>query len=120
MFSPMRRSPLRHPLAILRTTIGLTQKEMADLVDRTPSTIQSVELGKLPLSEDLAMLIAEELECDWKRILLEFAPVDPVYNNPAFGMQGTGGSTGTWTEYDRLRIMGRPPSRPYRRGSPLP
>ena len=91
MFSPMRRSPLRHPLAILRTTIGLTQKEMADLVDRTPSTIQSVELGKLPLSEDLAMLIAEATGVDpgW---LLEDDPTTPPRKGPtAMGMgSGTG------------------------------
>ena len=91
MLSPMRRSPLRHPLAILRTTIGLTQKEMADLVNRAPSTIQSVELGKLPLSEDLAMLIAEATGVDpgW---LLEEDPTTPPRKGPtAMGMgSGTG------------------------------
>ena len=55
----MRPSPLRHPLAILRSTIGLTQKEMGDLVGRAARTIQAVELGNLPLSEDLAILIAQ-------------------------------------------------------------
>jgi isoquinoline 1-oxidoreductase beta subunit len=67
--------------------------------------INHTELGQ-GTSTALAMLIAEELECDWKRIRLEFASVAPVYNNPAFGAQGTGGSTGTWTEFDRLRTMG--------------
>lgn len=67
--------------------------------------INHTELGQ-GTSTALAMLIAEELECDWKKIRLEFAPVAPVYNNPAFGMQGTGGSTGIWTEFDRLRTMG--------------
>jgi isoquinoline 1-oxidoreductase subunit beta len=67
--------------------------------------INHTELGQ-GTSTSLAMLIAEELECDWKRVKTEFAPVAPVYNNPAFGMQGTGGSTGTWTEFDRLRTMG--------------
>jgi isoquinoline 1-oxidoreductase beta subunit len=67
--------------------------------------INHTELGQ-GTSTGLAMLIAEELECDWKRVSTEFAPVAPVYNNPAFGVQGTGGSTGTWTEFDRLRTMG--------------
>lgn len=67
--------------------------------------INHSELGQ-GTSTALAMLIAEELECDWKRVRTEFAPVAPVYNNPAFGVQGTGGSTGTWTEFDRLRTMG--------------
>src|SRR5512136_2732423 len=67
--------------------------------------INHTELGQ-GTSTALAMLIAEELECDWTRVRMEFAPVAPVYNNPAFGAQGTGGSTGTWTEFDRLRTMG--------------
>ena len=40
----------------------------------------------------LSMLAAEELECDWKRIHIEFAPAATVYFDPAFDMQGTGGS----------------------------
>jgi transcriptional regulator with XRE-family HTH domain len=60
----MRPSPLRHTLAILRTTIGLTQKEMASLVGRAPRTIQAIELGHLPLSEELALRIAAETGVD--------------------------------------------------------
>src|SRR5436189_3005821 len=41
----------------------------------------------------LPMLIAEELDADWNSIRIEHAPVDPVYNNRLFGMQGTGGSS---------------------------
>lgn len=52
------------------------------------------------------MLIAEELECDWKKIRVESAPVAPVYNHTAFGIQMTGGSTSVWSEYDRLRKVG--------------
>lgn len=51
-------------LAILRTTIGLTQKEMADLAGRAPRTIQAIELGHLPLSEELALRIAKETGVD--------------------------------------------------------
>ncbi len=54
----------------------------------------------------LPMLVAEELEADWKKIRVEAAPVDPVYNHTAFGMQMTGGSTSVWSEYDRLRKVG--------------
>ena len=43
----------------------------------------------------LAMLIAEELDCDWSKIHVEHAPAAPVYAHPAFGMQMTGGSTST-------------------------
>jgi isoquinoline 1-oxidoreductase beta subunit len=54
----------------------------------------------------LPMLVAEELDADWSKVRVESAPVDPVYNHTAFGMQMTGGSTSTWSEYDRLRKAG--------------
>ncbi|MEI6197757.1 MAG: helix-turn-helix transcriptional regulator, partial [Verrucomicrobiota bacterium] len=60
----MQRSPLLHPLAILRKIIGLTQKEMGDLVNRAARTIQSIELNKLPLTEELALRIAEATGVD--------------------------------------------------------
>jgi transcriptional regulator with XRE-family HTH domain len=60
----MRPSPLAHPLAVLRTTIGLTQKQMGALVNRAARTIQSIELGKLPLTEELALRIAEATGVD--------------------------------------------------------
>lgn len=60
----MRPSPLKHPLAVLRTTIGLTQKEMADIIGRAARTVQAIELGQLPLSEDLAVLIGQATGVD--------------------------------------------------------
>jgi isoquinoline 1-oxidoreductase beta subunit len=54
----------------------------------------------------LPMLVAEELEADWTKIRVAPAPVDPVYNHTAFGMQMTGGSSSVWSEYDRLREVG--------------
>ncbi len=54
----------------------------------------------------LPMLVAEELDADWSKIRIEAAPVDPAYNNPAVGMQMTGGSTSTITEYERFRKAG--------------
>jgi transcriptional regulator with XRE-family HTH domain len=93
----MRRSPLSHPLAVLRTTIGLTQKEMADLVDRAARTIQSVELNHLPLSEDLAMAIAQATGVDagW---LLEGNPDTP----PRKGLtaENMSAATGEYTRSD--------------------
>jgi isoquinoline 1-oxidoreductase subunit beta len=54
----------------------------------------------------LAMLIAEELECDWSKVRVEHAPAAPAYAHTAFGMQMTGGSTSTWSEFDRYRTVG--------------
>ena len=54
----------------------------------------------------LAMLIAEELECDWSKVHSEHAPAAPIYAHPAFGIQMTGGSSTTWSEFDRYRTVG--------------
>lgn len=54
----------------------------------------------------LAMLVAEELDADWTKIRVEHAPAAPAYAHTAFGMQMTGGSTSTWSEFDRYRQAG--------------
>ena len=54
----------------------------------------------------LPMLIAEELDADWSRIKVEHAPAASVYAHAVFGMQMTGGSSTTWSEFDRYRQAG--------------
>src|SRR5256886_16168408 len=54
----------------------------------------------------LPMLLAEELEADWSKIKIEFAPADKAYTNPMFGMQGTGGSTSVRAAFTPLRKAG--------------
>jgi len=54
----------------------------------------------------LPMLVAEELEADWSKVRYEPAPVDAAYNHPVFGIQMTGGSTSTASEWDRFRQAG--------------
>jgi len=54
----------------------------------------------------LPMLIAEELDADWSKIRVEHAEAAPVYAHTVFGMQMTGGSTSTWSEFDRYRQAG--------------
>jgi isoquinoline 1-oxidoreductase beta subunit len=54
----------------------------------------------------LPMLLNEELQADWSKIRVESAPVDAVYNSPFFGIQMTGGSTTTASEWERYRKVG--------------
>jgi isoquinoline 1-oxidoreductase beta subunit len=54
----------------------------------------------------LSMMIAEELDCDWSRIRVQHGPAAPVYAHPVFGMQMTGGSSTTWSEFERYRTVG--------------
>lgn len=53
-----------------------------------------------------AMLIAEELEVSLASVRTEFAPVDPVYANPMFGEQSTGGSTSVRASFDDMLTHG--------------
>jgi isoquinoline 1-oxidoreductase subunit beta len=54
----------------------------------------------------LAMIAAEELEADWSKVRTEMASMDPVYANPHFGVQATGGSTSVRTCWEELRKAG--------------
>jgi len=54
----------------------------------------------------LPMLIAEELDADWSKIKVQHADAAPVYAHTTFGIQMTGGSTSTWSEFDRYRQAG--------------
>lgn len=71
----------KHTLAVLRRTIGLEQKEMAELLGCSPATIQAVEYGKLPLSARLAERAALETGAGLDWLLdnhLKRGPVDSV------------------------------------------
>src|SRR5260370_7747687 len=59
----------------------------------------------------LPMLVNEELDADWSRFRVEHAPAAPVYHHMVFPIQMTGGSTTTWSEFDRYRQVG-PVARP--------
>jgi isoquinoline 1-oxidoreductase beta subunit len=54
----------------------------------------------------LPMMVAEELGCEWSKIRVEEAPAAPVYAHTAYGAQMTGGSTSSWSEFDRYRQVG--------------
>ncbi len=62
----------------------------------SPENVVTILISKSEMGQgvitSLSMLAAEELECDWKKIHFEFAPAATVYFDPAFHMQGTGGS----------------------------
>jgi len=73
--------------------------------DRVTILISKSEMGQGVVTS-LSMLAAEELECDWKKIRTEFAPEDKVYYDPAFGMQGTGGSQSIHSGWVPMRQAG--------------
>src|ERR1700692_2576110 len=73
--------------------------------DTVKIMIDKSEMGQGILTA-LCMIAAEELDCDWKKIRTEFAPAGKQYFNPAFGMQGTGGSSSVRSSWDPMRKAG--------------
>jgi isoquinoline 1-oxidoreductase beta subunit len=73
--------------------------------DTVTIIVNKSEMGQ-GVYTSLPMLVAEELEADWSKIRVEAAPVDSAYNHPSFGIQMTGGSTSTASEWERLRKAG--------------
>ena len=67
--------------------------------------VNKSEMGQ-GVTTSLPMIIADELEADWKRVSIESAPADPAYKDPVWGMQSTGGSTSIRHMHDTLRAAG--------------
>ncbi|MCV2357004.1 xanthine dehydrogenase family protein molybdopterin-binding subunit [Paucibacter sp. B2R-40] len=65
----------------------------------------SSEMGQGVLTA-IPMMVAEELDADWALVGVEQAPADAAFNNPLFGMQGTGGSTTVRAHWTPLRQAG--------------
>ncbi len=59
---------------------------------RVTVIVNKAEMGQ-GISTALAMLLAEELDADWSQVGFEFAPAEPAYVDPNFGIQMTGGSS---------------------------
>lgn len=68
--------------------------------------IKHIEIGQGAYT-GLATLAAEELDADWNQMHAEHAPANvALYANSAFGVQGTGGSTGLSNSYQIMRQAG--------------
>ena len=67
--------------------------------------LDRVEMGQGTYT-GLTTLIGEELDLDPSTILVRFAPVNSVYNNPAYQLQVTGGSTSMRTSWKTMREAG--------------
>jgi isoquinoline 1-oxidoreductase subunit beta len=78
-------------------------------IDKTGTTtlvMPQVEMGQ-GIYTGVAMILAEELDADVAKIVLEHAPPDEkLYTNPLLGMQATGGSTSLRAFWMPLRTAG--------------
>lgn len=70
----------------------------------------TVILGHTEIGQGVAtvvpMLVAEEMDADWKRVRWEQAPVAPAYQNPMLHQQLTGSSLTTVAQYGPQRKAG--------------
>src|SRR5271157_38995 len=85
--------------AMLNSFVRIASDEAVTII------VNHSEMGQ-GVYTSLPMLVAEELGCDWSKIVVEAAPVDPAYNHTQFGIQATGGSTSVASEWERLRKVG--------------
>src|SRR5437016_6741530 len=68
------------------------------LDDTVTLMLPKSEMGQGPTTS-VSQMLAEELECDWKKVRTEFAPVDPkLYGS----LQGTFGSMSIRTGWDPM------------------
>jgi isoquinoline 1-oxidoreductase beta subunit len=68
-------------------------------------TLSHVEMGQ-GIWTTLPMLIAEELDVDLHHVIVRHGGADKNFNHTVFGVQITGGSSTTWSEFDRYRNAG--------------
>jgi isoquinoline 1-oxidoreductase beta subunit len=77
-----------------------------DNTGKTTLVMPQVEMGQ-GIYTAVAMILAEELDADFKQVTLEHAPPnDKLYGNPTFGMQVTGNSNSVRAFWKPLRNAG--------------
>jgi isoquinoline 1-oxidoreductase beta subunit len=76
----------------------------------TPDNMVTIVVNKSEMGQgvytSLPMIVADELEADWKRVKIKVASAGDKYIDPVWGMQATGGSTSVRHMFEPLRKAG--------------
>ncbi len=96
--------------AVEKTSTGFAPNAFLRIAPDNSITVivKHLEMGQ-GVYTGLPMLVAEELDADWRQIRVESAPADvKLYANLAWGgtAQGTGGSTSLFNSWEQLRKAG--------------
>ncbi len=98
--------------------LGAKEIKKADLKDLTlnawieisPDDLVTIIVSQSEMGQgvytSIPMIVADELEADWKTVRFRAAPAADEYKNPIWGMQSTGGSTSIRHFHDLLRQAG--------------
>ena len=105
----LRAHAVNEPVQPPDTTVGKFAPDAFIRIDRSGQTtlvMPQVEMGQ-GVYTAIPMLIAEELDADFSKIVLEHAPPsDKLYANPLFGIQATGNSNSIRAFWKPLREAG--------------
>ena len=70
-------------------------------------TVNRLEFGQGVMT-GLAMVLAEELDADWRQVRAQHGTGDAAYADPQFGIHLTGGSNSIKNSYTQYRELGAP------------
>jgi isoquinoline 1-oxidoreductase subunit beta len=76
-----------------------------DSDDTVTVMVNHSEMGQ-GITTALPMIVAEELEADWRKVRFKMAPVADVYKHPDYGIQWTVSSKSVESSWDLLREAG--------------
>jgi len=68
-------------------------------------TVNRLEFGQ-GVQTSLPMILADEMDADWAKVVAELAPAADVYKDPLFGIQMVGGSGSIAHSFQQYRELG--------------
>jgi isoquinoline 1-oxidoreductase beta subunit len=102
--------PLGHRLARADQPLPPGGFQLSAWLRISPDGAVTVVVNKSEMGQGvetaLPMIIAEELEADWRQVRVETAPAAAAYKDPVWGTQATGGSSSVRHMYQPLREAG--------------
>ncbi len=85
-------------------------QQPAAFVSISSDNVVTIKIGKVEIGQGvytaLPMLVAEELDADWRKVRVELAPAGDAYKDPVFGIQMVGGSTSMHHSWQQYREIG--------------